>query len=370
MIMNKQELQDLLSKLADQNISADQKTALYQAYNDYLRSKSLEGYDDTIAQSKMKEFDLQQVFEQKKTPVHKIWRWAASIAAVGLVIGFSYWAFQQSSGVGSVDDQQLVHQEIDVPKITNEAIAILPNGEEIVLNSEGFNTVLDDAAAVTKTNLTEQYITLKTPRGGKLNFQLPDGSLVWLNSETTLTYPVSFGDKSRHVELEGEAYFEVAKQKIKDRSVSFIVDAGFQKIKVLGTKFNVNNYINEEIKATTLVEGAVEVSDGKNVSELKPNQQFVQGRGGESVIQVNVQDYIGWKEGILRLSRQDFPAVARMIERNYNVKFDHEKLPRGFELNGELMTNVNIDELLKGLEATMGIKFSRNGSRIQIENYK
>lgn len=366
--MDKKQLQDLMSKLKAEKSTGDSKTELNKAYNEYLKGKSFDNFDEGIASSKMDQFNLHHVFSRCPSRTRKIWKWGISAAAAVLItFGLVYYSWYKVNSVQSGQPFTASHVDIEIPKIRTEAVAILPNGEEIILNSEGFNTVQDDTA-VNRTNLTEQYITLKTPRGGKLNFQLPDGSLVWLNSETTLTYPVSFGDKSRHVKLEGEAYFEVAKQKVKGRSVSFIVDAGFQKIKVLGTKFNVNNYTNEKIKATTLVEGAVEVSDGKNVSQLKPNQQFVQGSDGESVIQVNAQDYISWKEGILRLSRQDFPAVARMIERNYNVKFDHEKLPGGFELNGELMTNVNIDELLKGLGATMGIKFSRNGLLIQIDN--
>lgn len=365
--MKKRQLRKLIAKMMAEKSSTDKVSELYKAYNAYLKEKSLDDFDEKLAADKIDQFDLHQVFYKSPSKARRIWKWTIGTAAAMLMIfGLYYFSFDHSNQLDVGDISASSTNEAEIPKISIEAIAVLPNGEEILLNSEGFN-VVENPKVMAGADLAEQFITLKTNRGGQLNFKLPDGSLVWLNSETTLIYPVAFGKSSRKVELYGEAYFEVNKEKVNDMPVSFIVDAGSQQINVLGTKFNVSNYQSEEIKTTTLVEGSVEVIGNMKSVRLTPNQQFVQGHDFSKVVQVNAQDYVGWKDGVLQLNRQDFPALARIIERNYNVKFDEKVLPKGFELNGELMTDVNIDELLRGLGAAMGVKFVRHGSIIRIE---
>jgi hypothetical protein len=363
--MDKKQLQDLQSKLESNEMQPEERRELYRRYNAYLKANALDDFDEDIAAAKMQEFDLNQVFAKKKNNIKKFWRWSAGVAAVGLIFVLAYYTVgQRISPEGEDATSQAIVTTI-APSIRNEAIAILPNGKQLVLNRSGFNT-LEQGYGSLGDQVPNQFITLKTPRGARLNFILPDGSQVWLNAETSLTYPLAFGKDSRQVSLVGEAFFEVVKQRVDNKQVPFIVDAGTQQVKVLGTKFNVNNYSNEAATATTLVEGSVEVKGKHGLSRLVPDQQFIQRNEQSKIVQVDVQDYVGWKDGLIKLDKQDFPAIARAIERNFDVKFEANEMPEGFALNGELLTNVNIDELLNGLGAAMQVKFTRKGKQISI----
>lgn len=366
--MDRKQLQDFLNKTYLRDASSEDRDELYRAYNAYLKKNSLDNYDDQVAEVKMQEFSEQFFTNKGKSKLVQIRRWGLIAAAAALAFGFVYLSSIISEDSLEHNEQMALEVESDVLRIRNEAVAILPNGEEIILNKEGFNSLeQSDTNGRSGLDAYNEQITLKTPSGAKLNFVLPDGSLVWMNSETTLTYPVTFGSKSRKVQLEGEAYFEVVKKKDNKQTIDFVVSSAKYEVKVLGTKFNVNNYKDELLSKTTLLEGAVEVNTNEVVSRLLPNEQFIQSNTGSQVIRVNAQDYISWKEGVIKLDKKDFPAIARMIERNFNINFDMEELPSGYELNGELLTNVNVDELLKGLGATMGVNFKRLGRNISIE---
>ncbi len=194
--------------------------------------------------------------------------------------------------------------------------------------------------------------TVSTPFGARTSFKLPDGSEVWMNSGSILTYPNLFGN-SRKVELQGEAYFKVIKN-----GIPFVVKTDKGNIEVTGTSFNVKVYPNESFQ-TTLEEGSVIIRDGTNRAEkLKPGQQAVITSSDKFFLrEVNTKVFTSWKEGKLIFEKEPFQDVARKLERWYNVKIDleGEKLKRlGFTGTIEMESFSEVLELIK---STVPIKY-------------
>ena len=168
--------------------------------------------------------------------------------------------------------------------------------------------------------LSMKFNTIKVPNGQRSQITLYDGTKVWLNSGTTFRYPVLFSSKSREVIIEGEAFFDVAK----DKEHPFILNAGNLSVEVLGTHFDVCAYPEENELSTTLVEGSVNVlntTTGKRVI-LKPGEQVVLNRltNGLEINAVNTDLYTSWKENLLKFDNATFEEVIKKMERWYDVK--------------------------------------------------
>ncbi|MBL7965551.1 MAG: FecR family protein [Prolixibacteraceae bacterium] len=164
------------------------------------------------------------------------------------------------------------------------------------------------------------YNTFKAPLGARTQVVLPDGSLVWLNSGSSLTYPSCFDTESRKISLEGEAYFEV----VKNENVPMEVSAGQLKVRVYGTKFNLNAYADEDRIETTLVEGKVALIPKNNKKEipLEPgyNASFSLTDQHMEISKVkDMEAYIGWKDGKLLFRDEQLIHIVKDLERRYNV---------------------------------------------------
>src|SRR5690606_2816088 len=169
-----------------------------------------------------------------------------------------------------------------------------------------------------------QYHTVVIPKGQQYELILPDGTHVWLNSLSSITFPVRFSRADRTVEITGEAYFEV----VHEAERPFLVTAGEQQVKVLGTRFNINAYDDEEIIRTTLVEGKVEVRvpsagyqpDREIVRVLHPCQQsrFSSDAGRLNVVAVDVHNAIAWKGGLILFEGASIESILRQVSRWYD----------------------------------------------------
>ncbi len=166
---------------------------------------------------------------------------------------------------------------------------------------------------------TAQLQTISTPPGAKTSTTLPDGSIVWLNSESEISFPSQF-DKQRPVTLTGEAFFEVVKS-----DKPFIVETEYGKVEVLGTSFNVMAYADDGVFETTLVEGKVSLISKNAAHEniLKPGQHAVLGKDGFIIKNVETQYFTSWKEGKLVFSREPFPSFIKKLERWYNTTIEY-----------------------------------------------
>jgi len=229
--------------------------------------------------------------------------------------------------------------------------------------------------AVEMTGRVAMTNTLSTPKGGQYQIHLPDGTKVWLNAASKLIYPVSFnGREERRVQLSGEAYFEVAK----DKTHPFIVKSTGQEIKVLGTHFNVNSYPDESNTKTTLLEGSVAIhrngrdtgpDQGSHTGEeiiLKPGQQSILTCQGVKVTQANIKEAMAWKEGKFGFNDATINEVMLKITRWYNIEVRYDGQVTSERFNGTISRNNNMTEVLKMLERTSTVHFKVEGRRVVV----
>src|SRR5690606_94907 len=223
---------------------------------------------------------------------------------------------------------------------------------------------IQDAEKITKLN---SYNILETPRGGQYKLLLPDGTSVWLNSSTTIRFPVEFAGMERRIELSGEAYFEVTPNKAKP----FIVVTPEEEVEVLGTHFNVSAY-PDELSRTTLVEGKVKVSlqeaKGRGASSviLLPGQQGIVTNNGINLQSVTIEDAVAWKNGNFMFNDEEISSVMRKIARWYDVEIVYADPVHQIKIWGSLSRFKDISEVLQVIELTKLVKFKVEGRRVYV----
>jgi ferric-dicitrate binding protein FerR (iron transport regulator) len=203
---------------------------------------------------------------------------------------------------------------------------------------------------------------MRTPKGRMFRLLLPDGSAVWLNAASSIRYPTAFTGQQRRVEVTGEAYFEVAHQPQMPFRVSL---NGGAAVEVLGTHFNVNAYAEDEQMNITLLEGAVQCSNGSGKAVLKPGQQ-ARMTTGNSPIRVmdhaDIEKVMAWKNGLFNFNDASLEEVMRQLERWYDIEVRYEKgIPR-IEFIGKMDRSLTLAEVLAGLEMSK-VHFRIEGER-------
>lgn len=212
--------------------------------------------------------------------------------------------------------------------------------------------------------LDGSMLTAATGKGNTYIVILPDGSKAWLNASSSLTFPSYFNGTQRTVELRGEAYFEIAK----DKTHPFIVQTAGQAVEVLGTHFNINAYnLNKGIQ-TTLLEGSVKLSSSKNQSVLlKPDQQatFI----GEifSVKEVETQGIVAWKDGFFNFQDQSLPEIMDALARWYDIEVVYQEAITKDLFNGKISRYKKLSQVLKMLEGTGLVHFEVTGRRVIVK---
>jgi transmembrane sensor len=376
--VNKQRINYLLQKYIDGTINDVEKQELFDLYNT-ISSRNAEYPDD---KGSVNERILQRLNNeiQHKTHKHtyaKLWKIAAAVVTVSICVTLYMLNRPDVKPTNTIAKQKLVKQAI-VPG-TDVAVLTLGNGKKILLNASAKgqlavlgNTVITKNAAGQisyhiKNNAADAYTpitynTIETPTGGQFKITLPDGSDVWLNAASSLTYPSRFEGNERHVELHGEAYFEIAKNK----NAPFTVKAESVNIKVLGTHFNVMAYKDEPSIKTTLLEGSVSLSSNKAHKFLVPGEQAVTSATADNITinKVNVEDAIAWKNGYFSFRKENINAAMNKIARWYNVSIEYRGPISNKTLGGSVARTEDINVLLDYLELTGIAKFDIEGRRI------
>jgi transmembrane sensor len=268
----------------------------------------------------------------------------------------------------------------DIVPGSNKAVLTLANGTRINLNDVKSGVLASQGQTVLKKDKdgrvvyeghagnakdsSEIYNTITIPKGGQFQIVLSDGSKVWLNSASSITFPTAFSKTERRVTITGEVYFEVAKNK----HLPFRVIAGKQTVEVLGTHFNINAYADESTIKTTLVEGSVKISAGKRSAILKPEQQASIINSSEDKISVNTvdtDDVLAWKNGSFQFEKVQIQLIMREAARWYDVDIKYDGIIPQRQFTGSISRNVNLSELLKMLKYT-GINFKIEGKTIVV----
>lgn len=206
------------------------------------------------------------------------------------------------------------------------------------------------------------YNILSVPRGKRYQIVLPDGSKVWLNAHTTLQYPVAFNGKERVIELNGEAYFEVAPR----AGQPFKVITGNQVVEVLGTHFNVEAYAGDSRIVTTLAEGRVRVRKGNAVADMKPGQMAVNdiATTGLHTQQADLSAILAWKEGVFYFKDERIEDIMKKVARAYNVTVEFKTDNRDKRFWATFPMDKGLAGLLKSLEQTNMIHFELQPGKV------
>lgn len=321
-----------------------------------------------------------------KSSALKIWTYSISVAAV-MVICLGVLFIQRSKHHFAVTMEIANH----IRGGSNKATLTLANGRTIVLSDAVKGKLAEEAGVnITKTadgqliyeikeasegksedaEITHTFNIISTARGEEYQVVLPDGSKIWLNAESSLKYPTSFkASADRRVELTGEAYFEIAK----DKMHPFKVKTKDQEVEVLGTHFNINSYAENGGAKTTLLEGSVKVSPlghGQHVLLeqsilLKPGEQAVHKAGNITVVQADLEQAVSWKEGWFYYKSTSLESVLREASRWYNLEVVYKGNIPADRFTGKVPRNASLGKFIKVLELS-DIKFRIEGRKMLV----
>jgi transmembrane sensor len=304
-------------------------------------------------------------------PIKKLniwWRITTAAAVIIIIAAAGLWFLNSPDRTGEQPTNKYANH---IAPGKNQASITLANGKTINLSDQK-NGVIIDASDLTYNDgskiqagiaSTEGIQTITTPKGGTYQVRLPDGTNVWLNAASSLTYNASLSKVStRMVKLTGEAYFEVAK----DKKRPFIVQTAKQQVEVLGTHFNVKAYEDESGTNTTLIEGLVKVISKDESRIITPGQHLFNNYKELKVGQANLEETMAWKNGYFRFNDEKIESVMRKLSRWYDIEVQYEGKVSDEEFNGKISMFNNLDKVLTMLEKTKSIHFKVEGRRVTV----
>lgn len=367
--MDQQEFRRLIEKYLDGNASKEEEEQLLNFFNSF---QSDEGWDETLLGNKQQLEDkmlgrLQNAVSRPDDQhgIIRLLSFKRVAAAVIFLLTMSsvvYFVCKKTAQQPLAVNKAVITHDVDPGG--NKATLTLSDGSTYVLDSAKDGILVKNKNISIKKEKDGQIMymvdagknidteagafnTMTTKTGGQYQLLLADGTKVWLNSESSLKYPIAFKGSQRNVELTGEAYFEVAK----NAAMPFNVKVNNMEVRVLGTHFNIMAYNNETSIKTTLLEGAVKLSVGNQSNVLKPGQQGMVNKSGQiKVVETDGERAIAWKNGYFVFDRSNIQEIMNQLSRWYDTKVIYEgKIPDD-EYVGKIARNVKLSQVLHILE--------------------
>ncbi len=375
--MTEQQIKELLIKYQAGQNTPEEEALLFQLM-DNLAGEQMPGWTENSKEkfiqnldSKMAAASKLEAFKQPAVVVQHqrrmIFKWLAAASVILILSSVGYYLFNEKDS-NRFADKNIKQQNTDVAPGKSGAILVLENGRQFVLdslkkgiivNQNGTEVILKEGelSYTSKTGTTNEiaYNILQTPKGRQFLITLPDGTKAWLNASSSLRYPTVFAGRQRNVQVTGEVYFEVAKNKQKP----FIVEIDKRtKIEVLGTHFNVNAYSNENQIRTTLLEGSVRVVHNNAAAIIKPGQQARTGNStGIEVQNTDTEEAVAWKDGYFQFNNADLQTVLRQLVRWYDVEVKYAGSIPDARFIGQIPRSATLSQVLKVL-SNSGVHFS------------
>lgn len=384
--MTKNSTQDLLQRFVRNECTPDEINKVV----DYYKANTLTDDFPTVEDiqtllGKMPKMDrvtadkifsniLSQPTETKVVPIRKTYRYIA--VAASLVILLSVGSFYQSY-YGSQPNAIKIDPNAITLQLENGDIRVISeNGTSVVVNANGQIVGNQSGSKIVYDNHTDLeqlvYNTLKIPNGKRFQLQLSDGTVVHLNAGTTFKYPVKFiKGENRQVFLDGEAFFDVSK----DKKHPFVVNADELNVRVLGTHFNVSNYPEDDMTDVVLVEGSVgmyvsgdQFDETKNTI-LKPGTKGSFGKKDKSIKtrKVNPALYTCWMNGGLYFRNMTFATISKKLERHYDVVITNQNNKFGNERFNASFGDEPAEKVLSYFGDVYGIKYTIKNNKITIQ---
>lgn len=365
--MDNKEIRELLFKYNEGKCTDKEKALIETWYNRQRTDDAVDLSGEEI------EEDLRNVFstlpkhpERRTIPL--VFRIAAA-AVILITLSVAVYFYYPSNSVAPANlIVETLPVETDIAPGGNRATLTLADGSIILLDDalkgkiaeqEGMKVTKTEDGLLTYTFIPSergsvaeiQYNTISTPKGGQYQIVLADGTKVWLNASSSLTFPTTFAGNERSVKLSGEGYFEVNPERgLGIKNIPFIVKTADQEVMVLGTHFNINSYADEASTVTTLMEGSIQVSQlsTSHSKLLIPGQQStVILNKGINISTVNPSSAMAWKNGLFQFQGSDIQNVMRQFSRWYDVEVEFEGKVPDIKLWGEVYRNVNASQALE-----------------------
>jgi transmembrane sensor len=397
-MMDKDTYIEIAGKIAD-GTASEREIELYNAYFNAYQLKY-------PSWNELGELQRKEMTDEAEEGIHvqlrhnddrksvRLWPRIAVAAAAVAAIVFGVWFFNSRYDM-NVEPGTEVAKVNDIAPGKNGATITLANGKVIQLSDAKTGVVVgsdlkyNDGAAVQggDPDLRQDdvmQLTASTAKGQTYQFTLPDGTKVWLNADSKISFPSQFSGKERKILLDGEGYFEVAKDKVHP----FKVATDKQEVEVLGTHFNINAYKDESNTRTTLLEGSVSVRHAEFISAsrnsrvggpdlrqddvvLKPNQQSVlTGSNQIKVTDVDVDEVLSWKSGKFSFASEEIGNIMKQISRWYDVDVNYTDDVQKIRISGSVSRFANISVLLQKLEQTGLVHFRVEGRKIIVSKEK
>ena len=390
--MDQNYIAELFNRFFSNTITAEEKVILAN----WVKDKSNKAAFETMLQHSWENFELNRSLTEEKAgallsailekdKIHESPRTkivpmrsrirVRSVAAAILILfaaGAAYFLWQQ----GTQQTEMVAVSDV-APPLSSDAVLTLANGEKIVLDSAANGHLIDQG----NTNIVKLadgqivygssgamaetlFNTLTVPVGSRIaSITLSDGSTVWLNAGSSITYPVAFSGGERKVNITGEIFFDIAH----DATKPFIVTKGAQQIKVLGTQFNVNAYDDESAMKVTLLKGSVQIAAPSGGVILTPGQ-MASIHGNEPMRVLNnadVEQVIAWKKGVFDFNGADIKTVMRELSRWYGLEVHYNgEIADRFHI--ETSREMNLSNMLRILQTTGSVSFKIEGKKVTV----
>ncbi|MES2458362.1 MAG: FecR domain-containing protein [Bacteroidota bacterium] len=313
-------------------------------------------------------------------PALKLWPRITTIAAAVTAIAMCIYLFNQYRHDLSPGETAEDLYSNDIAPGSNGATITLANGKTIELSGAkkgvvvGKDLTYNDGTGIDSSKLgmtnggslssranAKDLLTATTARGKTYQFTLPDGSKVWLNADSKITFPSQFSGKERIVQLSGEAYWQVAK----DSKHPFVVKTDKQDLQVLGTHFNISAYPGQPI-ITALEEGSVKITAGGHAKTIVPGEQTVLVNNAISVEEADLYETLAWKDGNFAFNTEKIEDIMTALSRWYDIEVEYRDGVKGRTFSGNISRFKNISQVLKMLEKTKDVHFKIEGRRVTV----
>lgn len=330
-------------------------------------------YDQIVQKAGILSQSLHEQAIENETPVIKpsgkfqktFLRWAA----IFILCSGAAWYFMQTGNQQRKGIAEIKNVESDeVMPGSDKAVLTLASGKKIELGDSS-GTITADGLSIDQQHGRLSYKnskvftinTMTTPVGGQYQLTLADGTKVWLNAASSITFPTAFPNKTREVSVTGEVYFEVAKNARQPFKVSF----NNQQVEVLGTTFNINSYPEEISTKTTLVEGLVRISHKDQQLVLHPSEQAIAHKQLVVNKSADISQVLAWKNGTFNFNGQDFAESMRQLERWYEIKVVYDGEVPAEKFGGEIDRNMTLNQALKVLNGIVA-NFKLDGKVLHV----
>ena len=330
-----------------------------------------------VKMERLDEYDWEKSWKVMEKKLHErkkfSWKYWGMVASLLGIVLLGTWVFMEKNEKKS---PVVVMRGVEPGGVFAELV--LPDGKIVELNKDSNNLFLGESGKVLRNEngvlfLTQDsvqlqkvgYSEIRTPRGGEYQVVLPVNSIVWLNADSKLRFPLTFSGKERRVFASGELYFQVAKDSLSPFRIEV---EGLYEVEVLGTEFNVRAY-SDLPSATTLVDGRVLIRDKGTKVVLKPGEQAVKGKHGEVVVrEVDVAPYIAWKQGYFLFEDERLEDILNELARWYDVNiFFENSSVREERFSVDMPRHESFEEVLRLIEQTRSIQIEIEGNNVFVK---